>query len=76
MEHLVISLEGGDEKSIALSRSSVIGKVIANMVVNKRGVMTILRGIWPVETAPVICDVGKNKFGISFKIKEIRERAI
>ena len=67
MEDLVTELEKGDERSIAVSKCSLIRKVVADRVVNRKGVLAILRGIWPVEVAPVISEVGNNKYGIAFK---------
>ena len=76
MEDLVIKLKEGDDRSITLSRCSVIGKVIVDKVVNKRGIVAILMGIWAVEVVPVIYEVGENRFGIAFKTKEMKERAL
>ena len=41
MEELVIKLKKRDDQSLALSRCLVIGKVIVDKVLNRRGVMVI-----------------------------------
>ncbi|XWS44553.1 hypothetical protein CRYUN_Cryun15aG0056100 [Craigia yunnanensis] len=38
--------------------------------------MNILRGIWSMEVAPWIYDVGVNQYGIFFKTEEIMERML
>ena len=37
--------------------------------------MLILRVMWSIEKAPCINEIGVNKYGISFKIKEFLKRA-
>ncbi|XWS65106.1 hypothetical protein CRYUN_Cryun05aG0062500 [Craigia yunnanensis] len=76
MEDQVIKQEKRDERSVAVSRCSIIGKIVADRMVNRKGVLNILKGIWPVEVAPVISEVRSNKYGISFKINEVMEKAL
>ncbi|XWS10382.1 hypothetical protein CRYUN_Cryun39dG0072800 [Craigia yunnanensis] len=40
------------------------------------GVMAILRGMWLIEVALSICEVGLNTYGISFVSKEALRRAV
>ncbi|OMO71257.1 reverse transcriptase [Corchorus capsularis] len=73
---LEIQLEDGDEVSFALTKYMVPGKILVNRILNRRGVVSVLRGIWPLEIAPCIREVGDNLYGISFKTKKERDRAL
>ncbi|OMO87082.1 hypothetical protein COLO4_20806 [Corchorus olitorius] len=73
---LEIQLEEGDEASIALTRNIILGKILVNQVLNRRGVIRVLRGIWPSEVAPCIREVGDNLYGFSFKTEKERVRAL
>ena len=59
MGDLEIKLERGDKRSLTMSKCSMISKVTTDKVLNRRGVLTILRGIWSVEVAPYINEVGE-----------------
>ena len=72
----MIQLEEGDEKNLVLSRFLVVGKVVANGVLNRIEVLAILQGIWSLKVAPCIWEVGDNIYRISFKFEEILRRAM
>ncbi|XVE72136.1 hypothetical protein DITRI_Ditri11bG0014400 [Diplodiscus trichospermus] len=75
MEDLEIKLEEGNERSLVFSRFLTIEKFISNWVLNRKGVLTILREIWSLELAPCNYEVRVDKFEISFKSEEIMRRA-
>ncbi|XVE66002.1 hypothetical protein DITRI_Ditri08aG0046500 [Diplodiscus trichospermus] len=76
MKDLVIQLENRDEKSLVLSRFMAIRKVISKKILNRIGVLKILKGIWSIEMAPCIREVGRNLYTISFRSEECLRRAI
>ncbi|OMO70992.1 reverse transcriptase [Corchorus capsularis] len=71
-----IDLECGSENGSGLSKFVVIGRIIADRVLNRKGVKAILRNIWPETVAPCIREIGDNKYSISFKKQDAMERAI
>ncbi|OMO99608.1 hypothetical protein CCACVL1_03711 [Corchorus capsularis] len=71
-----IHLEDGDENSVALTRFMVVGKLLANRILNRRGVISVLRGIWPMDVAPCIREISDNMYGISFRSERERTRAL
>ncbi|OMO51032.1 hypothetical protein CCACVL1_30061 [Corchorus capsularis] len=73
---LEIELETGEEESLQWSKHMAIGKIYATKILNRKGVMAILRSIWVEEVAPSIREVGENTYGISFKSERARDRAI
>ena len=72
---LKIHLEDGDDKSLVLSRFLVLDKIVANRILNRRGALAILRGIWSLEVAPCIWEVG-DMYGISYKSEDIMNKVI
>ena len=52
-----------------------IDKIVSKKVLNRTGVMAILRGMWPIEMASCISEVGVNVYGISFKFESFLSRA-
>ena len=52
-----------------------IGKIVSKKVLNRTGVMAILRGMWPIEMAPCISEVDVNVYGISFRSESFLKRA-
>ncbi|OMO67492.1 reverse transcriptase [Corchorus capsularis] len=71
-----IQLEEGDDWSLTLTRFMVVGKIIANRVLNRRGVVSILRGIWSEEVAPCIREIKENMYSISFKSEKEVEKVL
>ena len=53
-----------------------IGKIVSKKVLNHTGVMVILRGMWLIEMAPCISEVGVNVYGISFRSESFLRRAV
>ena len=49
MEGMEISLECAGENVMEETRFLVIGKIVADKILNRRGVMAILRGLWTDE---------------------------
>ena len=76
MDGLKIKLEEWDEQSLALSRFMVIEKIISKRILNRKGVMAIIRGMWPVEMVPWIFEVGINVYGVSFRSEECLGKVI
>ena len=58
MEEMEILLEEGETNEGNYERFMVIGKIISGKILYKKGVMNILRNIWPIEVAPMIREVG------------------
>ncbi|OMO59330.1 hypothetical protein COLO4_34247 [Corchorus olitorius] len=73
---LEIVLESGDEECPQWTRFMAVGKIHANKILNRKGVMAILRSIWSEEVAPGIREVGENTYGISFCSEKARDRII
>ncbi|XVE50521.1 hypothetical protein DITRI_Ditri01bG0169000 [Diplodiscus trichospermus] len=61
MEGMEIRLEKGDEKSVGLSKYLEIGKIISEKAMNRKGMLNVLRSIWPVELASFVWEVGGNR---------------
>ncbi|OMO83330.1 hypothetical protein COLO4_22586 [Corchorus olitorius] len=53
----------------------VIGKIFASRVLSRRGVVSVLRGIWSTEVAPCVREVGDNMYGVSFRSEKEMNRA-
>ena len=45
-------------------------------MLNCTGVLAILMGIWLIETAPCISEVGENVYRISFRTEDFLQRAM
>ena len=58
MEEMEILLEEGDTNEGNYERFMVIGKIISGKILYRKGVMNILRNIWPIEVALMIREVG------------------
>ena len=76
MEGMEISLECAGENVMEETRFLVIGKIVADKILNRRGVMAILRGLWTDEVVYGIREMGMNRYSISFRIKKVMERAM
>ena len=59
-----------------MSRFLVSGKIVANKLLNRKGVLAILRGIWSIEMALCISDDGRNMYRISFINEDVMNKAI
>ncbi|XVF02057.1 hypothetical protein REPUB_Repub04eG0143300 [Reevesia pubescens] len=57
MEDLEITLDSVSECDYVLSRFALVGHIIADKVLNRRGVFSILRGIWSEDMVPCIREV-------------------
>lgn len=71
-----ILLEEGDDSSVGLTKFNAIGFILADRVLNRRGVVNILRGIWPETVVPFIREVNRNTIVISFVSESILNRAL
>ena len=76
MEDMEILLEENIRVEENRSRNMLIGKIIEGKVLYRRGVLSILRNIWPIEVAPLIREVGENVYSISFKNENLMRRAL
>ena len=76
MEEMEVLLECGGEDVMEGARFMVIGKVIADKILNRRRVLTILRGLWTDEVVYGIREIGMNIYSISFRTKRVMERAM
>ncbi|OMO68784.1 hypothetical protein CCACVL1_19842 [Corchorus capsularis] len=73
---LEIELETGEAESLVWSKHMAIGKIHAIKILNRKGVVAILRSIWTDDVASGIKEVGDNIYGISFSSESTRDRAI
>ena len=76
MEKMEITLESVGKKGLEGARYMLIGKIIADKILNQRGVMAILRGLWTEETVYSIRELGMNKYNVSFKLERLMTRAM
>ena len=76
MEVMEISLESRGEEGIENRRFMLVGMIIAEKILNMRGVIAILRGIWLEEVVSNIREMGRNRYCLSFKMKVMMQRAL
>ncbi|XVE52184.1 hypothetical protein DITRI_Ditri02bG0102600 [Diplodiscus trichospermus] len=76
MNAIEIDLEEGDERNLKLSKNVGVRFILADRVLNRRGVLGILKGIWLEKIAPCVKEVNRNKYVISFATKEFFKKAI
>ncbi|TYI35353.1 hypothetical protein ES332_A03G070700v1 [Gossypium tomentosum] len=76
MDELEISLEGGDGGCSNLTKFMVVGKIHAKKILNQKGVLSILKGIWSGDDILCIREVEGNIYAISFARERSYQRAL
>ncbi|XVE60910.1 hypothetical protein DITRI_Ditri05aG0164600 [Diplodiscus trichospermus] len=76
MEGLEIELDEGGEEITRLTKYTGVGMIWANRMLNRRGVLRILRSIWSERIASYIRELGRNKYAITFENEEDLEKEI
>ncbi|XVF27000.1 hypothetical protein REPUB_Repub14bG0069000 [Reevesia pubescens] len=73
MGDLEICLEEEDRKNLVWSMFFAIGKIVVEKVLNKRGVLAILRGIWLILVTPLVrAAPRRNLVGVSIRNNQRR----
>ena len=54
----------------------LIGLIITGEIMNKRGVIAVLRGLWFKEVVYNIKEMGLNRYSISFRWEALMQRAM
>ncbi|OMO80703.1 hypothetical protein CCACVL1_12808 [Corchorus capsularis] len=65
-EDLIVELEVDRENTREATKFVLIGKVISDRVLNKKGVTNVLKSIWPEKVMLKVCDLGPNLYGFTF----------
>lgn len=60
----------------SLSKSTLIGKILADRLLFKRGVIGVLRSMWSEEVVSDIRELAANTYSISFNSEAQRRRAL
>ena len=76
MDEMEISLECGGEEVLEGVRFMVIGKIVADKILNQIGVLTILKGLWMDEVMYSIREIRMNRYSILFRTYKVMERAV
>ncbi|OMO50989.1 reverse transcriptase [Corchorus capsularis] len=75
-DELIVELEVSREEIQATTEYGLIGKVIVDRILNKRGVMNVLQAIWPIKVLQRVFDLGPNLYGFSFADRKSMELAL
>ncbi|OMO81266.1 hypothetical protein CCACVL1_12494 [Corchorus capsularis] len=75
-DDLIVDLENECDSVREATQFGLIGKIISNRVLNRRGVMNVLHLIWPSRVLLKIFDLGPNLFGFSFADQKSMEFAL
>ncbi|OMO50335.1 hypothetical protein COLO4_38125 [Corchorus olitorius] len=71
MDDLIeIVLEEAKEEVVVVMRYALIGKIVADRALNRRGVLNVLRSIWGSKDLEDVRELGKNLYGLSFRTKK------
>ncbi|OMO61796.1 hypothetical protein CCACVL1_23233 [Corchorus capsularis] len=54
----------------------LIGKIISDKPVNRRGAMGVLRSMWPSRDCPVITELGSQTYGLAFNSEDLMLQAM
>ncbi|OMP01297.1 hypothetical protein COLO4_12010 [Corchorus olitorius] len=76
VEDLEIHLVEDDSVVENLSKSTLIGKIIADRLVSKRGVIGVLRSMWSEEAVTDIRELAANTYSLCFNSDVQRRRAL
>ncbi|XVE98610.1 hypothetical protein REPUB_Repub03eG0121100 [Reevesia pubescens] len=76
IEDLEILLDSAEENDLVLSRFVLNRHILVENALNRKGVFSILRGIWSEEVVPCIREMGINNYSFNFKYKNLTNRAI
>ncbi|OMO75565.1 Endonuclease/exonuclease/phosphatase [Corchorus olitorius] len=76
MDDLEICLESKGAEVKEATRFMVVGKVLAEKPVNRRGVLSVLANMWYGKDAPTIREFGSNIFGFAFKSEKAMNQAL
>ncbi|OMP01048.1 hypothetical protein COLO4_12194 [Corchorus olitorius] len=75
-EDLIVELEVDRENASVVTRFGLIGKIIFDRILNKKGVNNVLKSIWPERVLLRICDLGPNLYGFAFVDRKSMEYAL
>ncbi|OMP11181.1 hypothetical protein COLO4_03978 [Corchorus olitorius] len=72
------AIEEDEDESVvrSLSKSTLIGKILADRLLFKRGVIGVLRSMWSEEVVSDIRELAANTYSISFNSEAQRRRAL
>ena len=73
MEILLESMNGDRLEN---QRFVLASMIIADKILNRRGVIAILRGLWSEEVVSSIREMGKNRYCILFRMEVMMQRAL
>ncbi|XWS60929.1 hypothetical protein CRYUN_Cryun07bG0080900 [Craigia yunnanensis] len=71
-----ILLESVGTEGLKNVKYMVVGKIITEKILNMRGVLSILRGLWSEEMVFNIRVMGMNRYSIAFRSKVLVQRAM
>ncbi|OMO97767.1 hypothetical protein CCACVL1_04463 [Corchorus capsularis] len=75
-DELIVELEAAKDEIKEATQFGLIGKVIADRILNKKGVMNVLQSIWPKKVLLKVFDLGPNLYGFSFADRRCMEIAL
>ncbi|XWS24809.1 hypothetical protein CRYUN_Cryun27aG0016700 [Craigia yunnanensis] len=64
MEEMEISLESVGTERLENAKYMVVGRIIADKILNRIGVLSILKGLWSEEMVFSIREMGLNRYSI------------
>ncbi|OMP10436.1 hypothetical protein COLO4_04510, partial [Corchorus olitorius] len=75
-DELIVELEAAKDEIQEATQFGLIGKIIADRILNKRGVMNVLQTIWPKKVLQKVFDLRPNLCGFSFADRRCMEIAL
>ncbi|OMP12130.1 reverse transcriptase [Corchorus capsularis] len=75
-EPIEIVLEVAREEVSRAIRYALIGKIVADRALNRKGVFNVIRSIWGSRDLEDVRELGKNLYGFSFKTRKGLEFAL
>ncbi|XWS24810.1 hypothetical protein CRYUN_Cryun27aG0016800 [Craigia yunnanensis] len=76
MEEMEISLESVGTEGLENAKYIVVGRIIADKILNRRGVLSILKGLWLEEMVFSIREMGLNRYSIAFRLEVLIQRVM
>ncbi|OMO63616.1 hypothetical protein CCACVL1_22382 [Corchorus capsularis] len=73
---LTVELDFEKEVIRETTQFGLIGKIIADRVLNRKGVRNIIQSIWPAKALLKVFDLGPNLYGFSFADRKSMEMAL
>ncbi|OMP11584.1 hypothetical protein CCACVL1_00422 [Corchorus capsularis] len=75
-DNLIVELEVDRDITREATKFGLIGKIVSDRVLNKKGVTNSLKSIWSEKVLLKVCDLGPNLYGFAFADRKSMDYAL